>query len=131
MSVKLGTSRSGFNADEASDDVDVSKETYVGRIRNSYMAGFKYGIVSRDYPVFLYLGVGYGDDGLQRSNGKKRYKDRIDYYNNYTSGFESELGASIILLDFLSISVGADAVFGHRVAFDINCTLGFTIDLTQ
>ena len=131
VSLKLGTDKRGFNADESSDDVDVSKKSYVGRIRNSYMAGIKYGIISRDYPVYLYFGAGYGDDGSQRSNGKKKGKGLVEYYNNYTRGFEGELGASIILFDFLSISMGADAIFGHRVAFDINCTIGFTIDLTQ
>ncbi len=131
VSLKLGTDKRGFNADESSDDVDVSKKSYVGRIRNSYMAGIKYGIISRDYPVYLYFGAGYGDDGSQRSNGKKKSKGLVEYYNNYTRGFEGELGASIILFDFLSISMGADAIFGHRVAFDINCTIGFTIDLTQ
>ena len=131
VSLKLGTDKRGFNADESSDDVDVSKKSYVGRIRNSYMAGIKYGIISRDYPVYLYFGAGYGDDGLQRSNGKKKGKGLVEYYNNYTRGFEGELGTSIILFDFLSISMGADAIFGHRVAFDINCTIGFTIDLTQ
>lgn len=109
----------------------MSKETYIGRIRNSYMAGLKYGIVSRDYPFFLYWGAGYGDDGTQRSNGKKKGKGSIEYYNNYTCGFESEIGASFILFDFLSISMGADAIFGHRVAFDINCTIGFAVDLTK
>lgn len=131
MSLKLGTDKRGFNADESSDELDISKKSYVGRIRNSYMAGLKYGIISRDYPVYLYIGAGYGDDGSQRSNGKKKGKGLIVYYNNYTRGFEGELGASIILFDFLSISMGADAVFGHRVAFDINCTIGFAIDLTQ
>jgi len=131
LSVRLGSDKRGFNADESSDEVDVSKKSYVGRIRNSYMAGIKYGIISRDYPVYLYLGAGYGDDGSQRSNGKKKGKGLVEYYNNYTCGFEGELGASIILFDFLSISMGADAVFGHRVAFDINCTIGFAIDLTQ
>ena len=52
MSLKLGTDKRGFNADESSEDVDVSKKSYVGRIRNSYMAGIKYGIISRDYPVY-------------------------------------------------------------------------------
>ncbi len=131
LSVKLGNNKKGFNADKRADEVDMSKETYIGRIRNSYMAGLKYGIVSRDYPFFLYLGAGYGDDGTQRSNGKKKGKGSIEYYNNYTSGFESEIGASFILFDFLSISMGADAIFGHRVAFDINCTIGFAVDLTK
>ena len=84
LSVKLGDNKKGFNADKREDEVDMSKETYIGRIRNSYMAGLKYGIVSRDYPFFLYLGAGYGDDGTQRSNGKKKGKGSIEYYNNYT-----------------------------------------------
>ena len=130
VSVKLGTSRRGFNAEESSDEVDISKKSYVGRIRNSYMAGIKYGIASRDYPIFLYGGVGYGDNGIQRSNGKKK-KERVAYYNNYTRGFESELGVNVILLEVVSLSMGTDVVFGHRVAFDINCSIGFAIDLTE
>ncbi len=130
LSVKLGDSKRGFNADERGEDIDVSKKTFVGKICNSYLAGIKYGIISRDYPVYLYLGAGYGDDGSQRSNGKKKGKGLVEYYNDYTSGFESEIGANLILFDFLSISMGADAIFGHRVAFDINCTIGVAVDLT-
>ena len=125
-----GQKREGFNADEIGKDVDVSKKTYLGRIRNSYMAGIKYGIISRDYPLYAYLGFGYGDDGSQRSNGKKG-KERVSYYNNYTNGFEGEVGANWVLFDFLSLSMGADVLFGHRIAFDINCTIGFAVDLTQ
>ena len=125
-----GQKREGFNADEIGKEMDVSKKTYLGRIRNSYMAGIKYGIISRDYPLYAYLGFGYGDDGSQRSNGKKG-KERVAYYNNYTNGFEGELGANWVLFDFLSLSMGADVLFGHRIAFDINCTIGFAVDLTQ
>lgn len=125
-----GQKREGFNADEIGKNVDVSKKTYLGRIRNSYMAGIKYGIISRDYPLYAYLGFGYGDDGSQRSNGKKG-KERVPYYNNYTYGFEGEVGANWVLFDFLSLSMGADVLFGHRIAFDINCTIGFAVDLTQ
>ena len=125
-----GQKREGFNDDEIGKEMDVSKKTYLGRIRNSYMAGIKYGIISRDYPLYAYLGFGYGDDGSQRSNGKKG-KERISYYNDYTNGFEGEVGANWVLFDFLSLSMGADVLFGHRVAFDINCTIGFAVDLAQ
>ena len=130
-SIKFGENKKGFNADELGDDVDESKKTYMGRICNSYMAGVKYGLVSRDYPVYLYCGAGYGENGIQRSNGKKKDQGRIEYYCDYTKGFESEMGANIVLFNFLSISMGADAIFGHKVAFKINCTLGFSVDLTQ
>ena len=132
VSFKFGSyQKEGFNADEYGDELDVSKKSYLGRIRNSYMAGVKYGIASRDYPVYIYAGIGYGDDGSQRSNGKKKGKGRVAYYTNYTHGLESEIGANLILFDFFSISMGADAIFGHRIAFELNCTLGFAIDLAQ
>ena len=132
VSLKLGLiDKEGFNADERGNEVDLGKKTKLGRIRNSYMAGVKYGIASRDYPVYLYMGAGYGDDGLQRSNGKKKGEGRMTYYTNYTNGFETEIGANVVLFDFLSISMGADAIFGHQITFDLNCTLGFAIDLTQ
>lgn len=131
LSAKFGDSKNGFNADERGDIIDTSKKTFVGRIRNSYMAGVKYGIASRDYPIYVYFGAGYGDNGYQRSNGKKKDQGRIDYYNDYTCGFESELGANFVLFDFLSISMGADVILDHRVSFDINCTIGFAVDLTQ
>ena len=132
VSLKLGLiDKEGFNADERGNEVDLGKKTKLGRIRNSYMAGVKYGIASRDYPVYLYMGAGYGDDGLQRSNGKKKGEGRMTYYTNYTNGFETEIGDNVVLFDFLSISMGADAIFGHQITFDLNCTLGFAIDLTQ
>lgn len=130
LSAKLGLyNKEGFNADERSN-VDLSKKTYQGRIRNSYMAGFKYGILSRDFPLYGYFGIGYGDSGIQRSNGEKG-KKRVAYYNDYTRGFESEIGVNMIFMDFISISFGADVIFGHRVAFDMNCTIGMVVDLTQ
>ena len=65
----------------------------------------------------------------------KRILINSDFYrtaiNNYTNGFEGEVGANWVLFDFLSLSMGADVLFGHRVAFDINCTIGFAVDLTQ
>ena len=130
LSAKLSLyNKEGFNADERSN-VDLSKKTYLGRIRNSYMAGIKYGIISRDFPLYGYLGIGYGDSGVQRSNGKKG-KNRVAYYNDYTSGFESEIGANMIFVDFISISFGANVIFGHKVAFDMTCTIGMAVDLTQ
>lgn len=131
LSVKLGDNKKGFNVDEEISEVDMSQNVYTGRIRNSYLAGVKYGIASRNNPIYLFAGAGYGDVGSQRSNGKKICQGRIDYYNNYTSGFESEIGVNLILFDFLSVSIGADAIFGHRVAFEMNCTLGFAVDLTK
>ena len=123
--------KEGFNADEQDNEIILSKKVFDGRIRNSYMAGIKYGIISRDYPVYAYIGVGYGNEGFQYSNGKKKGKGRVAYYNDYTHGFESELGANVVLFDFVSLSMGADVIFGHRVVFDINCTIGFAVDLTQ
>lgn len=132
VSLKLGMhDKEGFNADEQGDEVDLGMKTKLGRIRNSYMAGVKYGIMSRDYPVYLYWGAGYGDDGLQQSNGKIKGKGLVTYYTDYTSGFETEIGANVVLFDFLSISMGADVIVGRRIAFDINCTIGLAIDLTQ
>ena len=132
VSLKLGMhDKEGFNADEQGDEVDLGMKTKLGRIRNSYMAGVKYGIMSRDYPVYLYWGAGYGDDGLQQSNGKIKGKGLVTYYTDYISGFETEIGANVVLFDFLSISMGSDVIVGRRIAFDINCTIGLAIDLTQ
>lgn len=132
VSFKFGSyQKEGFNADGYGDGLDVSKKSYLGRIRNSYMAGVRYGIASRDYPVYIYAEIEYGDDGSQRSNGKKKWKGRVAYYTNYTHGLESEIGVNVIFFDFLSLSMGADAIFGHRIAFELNCTLGFAIDLAQ
>ena len=129
VSLKLGIyDKEGFNADEQGDEVDLGMKTKLGRIRNSYMAGVKYGIMSRDYPVYLYWGAGYGDDGLQQSNGKIKGKGLVTYYTDYISGFETEIGANVVLFDFLSISMGADVIVGRRIAFDINCTIGLAID---
>lgn len=132
LSTKLGMhKKEGFNADEQNDMVILGKRKFEGRIRNSLMAGVKYGIIDRGYPIYAYLGVGYGDEEFQYSNGKKKGKGRVVYYNVYTHGLESEIGFNYVLFDFISISMGTDVIFGHRVEFDINCTLGFAINLTQ
>lgn len=132
LSTKLGMhKKEGFNADEQNDMVILGKRKFEGRIRNSLMAGVRYGIIDRGYPIYAYLGIGYGDEGFQYSNGKKKGKGRVAYYNDYTHGLESEIGFNYVLFDFISISMGTDVIFGHRVEFDINCTLGFAIDLTQ
>lgn len=75
LSFKFGSHKTGFDADGLGDEIDVSKKSNVGRIHNSYMAGIKYGITSLNFPLYLYAGVGYGDVGTQRSNGKKKTRD--------------------------------------------------------
>ena len=132
LSTKFGMhKKEGFNADEQDDMVILSKKKYEGRIRNSLMAGVKYGIIDKGYPIYAYLGVGYGEEGFQYSNGKKKDKGRVAYYNDYIRGLESEIGINYVLFDFLSISMGTDCIFARRVAFDINITIGASIDLTQ
>lgn len=123
--------KEGFNAEDQNNEVVLCKKVFEGWIRNSYMAGVKYGIVSRGFPIYAYLGVGYGDEGLQYSNGKKKGKGRVAYYNDYIRGLESEIGINYVLFDFLSISMGTDCIFARRVAFDVNFTIGFAIDMTQ
>ena len=63
--------------------------------------------------------------------GKKKGKGRVAYYNVYTHGLESEIGINYVLFDFLSISMGTDCIFARRVAFDVNITIGVSIDLAQ
>ena len=132
LSFKIGTrKKEGINANEQDDKSVLSKKVFEGRIRNSYMAGVKYGIVSRAYPVYAYLGVGYGDEGFQYSNGKKEGRGRVDNYYDYTNGFESEIGFNYVLFDFVSFSMGAEVLFGRRIVLDINFGIGFAVDLTQ
>jgi hypothetical protein len=132
LSTKFGMhKKEGFNADEQDDMVILSKKKYEGRIRYSLMAGVKYGIIDRRYPIYAYLGVGYGEEGFQYSNGKKKDKGRVAYYNDYIRGLESEIGINYVLFDFLSISMGTDCIFARRVAFDVNITIGVSIDLAQ
>lgn len=130
IALKLGTSKDGFNADDSSEKVDESEYTFTSRIRNSYMAGIKYGVASKRYPIFIYLGAGYGENGTLRSNGKPEFFGRKNYYHSYTNGFESEVGVNVILGVF-SFSAGADVLFGHRVVGNINCTMGMTVDPTK
>ena len=122
--------RVGFNADELGGDIDFSKKTSKGRMRNSYMIGVKRGVIHLGYPIYAYLGVGYGEEWIQRSS-KKKGEGNISYYTGYSKGFESELGANFVLLDFLSVSMGADFIFGSSVAIEINCTVGLAIDPTK
>ena len=132
LSTKLGMhKKEGFNADEQDDVVMLGKKKYEGRIRNSWMAGVKYGIIDRGYPIYAYFGLGYGDEGFQYSNGMKKGKGREAYYNDYIRGLESEIGINYVLFDFLSISMGTDCIFARRVAFDVNITIGVSIDLAQ
>ena len=94
------------------------------------MAGIKYGIVNRDYPIYVFMGLGYGEKGAQRSNGLEG-KEQVLYYNNHTKGLESELGLSFVLFDIISLSVAADAIFGHKVKFEMNFNVGLSVDLTK
>jgi len=122
--------RKGFNADECGDDIDLSTDSFQGRIRSSYIAGIRYGIPYREFPIYAFCGIGYGEKGVQRSNGLKG-KEQVYYYNNYSRGFESELGASFVLFDFISLSCGANVIFDKIVAFDLNIYLGFAVNLTD
>lgn len=130
LALKTGDWKRGFCPDECEEKVDLSSETYLGMIRNSIMAGIKYGIVSRDYPIYVFMGLGYGEKGAQRSNGLSG-KEQVLYYNNYTKGLESELGVSFVLFDIISLSVAADAIFGRKVKFEMNFNVGFSVDLTK
>lgn len=119
--------RKGFDGDCLPQEVSTNKKTYVGRIRQSCVAGIRYGVSSRDIPVYVYWGIGRGEDGIQRTNGKKK-PERISYYTGYTRGWESEAGVSFLFLDCVSVSVGADAIFGDRISMDFNLSIGFAFE---
>ena len=62
---------------------------------------------------------------------ERKNEGRIEYYTRYTNGFETEVGANIVVFDFFSVSMGADAIWGQRVAFEFNCIVGISVDLSQ
>lgn len=129
VSFKLGLyDADGYNADAYPDLIDIGKLKYEGKICKSFTCGLRYGIINRHMPIYGYLGLGYGEAGYAYSNGQKG-KKREKYYSNYTKGVQGEIGLSMGLFDFLSVSLGVESVFGgERVMTRFSLSLGFCIN---
>lgn len=120
--------KAGTCIDDYSQDADVTHATELGNIRKSITGGVRLGVFNRLIPVYVYLGGGYGEYGRQWQNLSELDKN-IYFYSDYVKGFEGEVGVSCVLFDYLSLSVGVDALFGNgKVTSDFQLGIGFNIN---
>lgn len=119
--------KAGTNIGDYKKDTDVSHATFLGYIRNSYTAGFQFGINNKKIPIYVYLGGGYGEYGRQWQNIAEIDRN-IYFHSDYLRGFEGEIGISCILLKYFSISVGTSALFGNgKISVDYQIGLGLNL----
>ncbi len=120
--------RSGINIDTFENDVDVSNAKCLGFIRQSITAGIRIGVNHKFIPVNLFIGGGYGEYGKQWENIYP-IGNSIYFYSDYIKGFNGELGVSLILFKYLSLTTGIDCVFGNngKISTDYMIGVGITI----
>lgn len=118
----------GINADSYPNTIDIGKLKYEGKICKSISLGVRYGLINRQIPIYGYLGLGYGEAGYAYSNGQKG-KARQNYYSKYTKGVQGEIGVSVNVFKFLSLSLGVESVFGGEgVMTRLSFCVGFCIN---
>jgi hypothetical protein len=119
---------SGIDIGTFESDVDVSYASYLGYIRQSITGGVRIGVNQKIIPVYLYMGGGYGEYGKQWENPYP-VSDSIYFYSDYLKGFDGELGVSLILFKYLSVSAGIDCLFGTngKISTDYMIGVGVTI----
>ena len=121
----------GVNIDEYQQNADVSFAECLGGIRTGITGGLRLGLVCKSIPTYLYIGGGYGIYGRQWRN-KHEVSDNIYFHSDYIRGCEGEVGLSFILLNILSLSIGADMIVGGgRITTDFQIGVGLTINQSK
>ena len=129
VTFKLGLNdNDGMNANDNPKLMEIKTKKYLGRIYKVFAAGVRYGLYNREFPLFGYMGIGYGEAGYAYSNGLKG-KNHINFYRDFTQGIYGEMGVTFVLFDFFSLSFGAEAVFGsERVFPGVGLSIGVTLN---
>lgn len=116
--------------DDIIEDVNIANAKELGYIRNSYTAGLRIGLSAKHFPIYLYVGGGYGTYGRQWENPVE-VGDNIYFYSDYIKGFEGELGISVDFKPFY-FSVGADAIMGDgKLSVDYMLGIGISLDVQK
>lgn len=121
----------GVNIDNYANDADVSHAKELGYIRKSYTGGIQFGLNKKKIPLYVYVGGGYGEYGRQWENPKE-LDSNIYFHSDYIKGVCADFGLSCVLLDYISLSAGADALFGDgKVSVDYQIGVGLSFDMSR
>ena len=101
----------GICIDDVTEDCDVKYASELGFIRQSFTAGARIGLSPKPFPVYMFVGGGYGTYGRQWENNVEIF-DTIYFYSDYIRGVDLELGASMYWNHFY-FSTGVDALIGN------------------
>jgi len=92
----------------------------------SFTGGFLYGIFNNKFWLYTGAGCGFFDTIYPLRGYQYDYK----YYSNNPNGFkintfEAEVGAKIVLIRHLTLSVGYNAIFSNRAGGEIQFGIGW------
>lgn len=121
---------SGTNIDLYNMDVDVSYARHLGYIQQSITGGVRMGVNHKFIPVYVFIGGGYGEYGRQWEN-LYPVGNSIYFHSDYIKGFNGELGISISLFNYISISAGVDCLFGSNGKISTDYMIGVGITLPE
>lgn len=121
---------SGDNIDNVSSDCDLSYAKLRGYIRTTIFGGFRMGLLSNKVcPLYMYLGLGYGEYGRQWEN-KIRLENSKYFYSDYIKGVNANLGLSAKIMDVISVSAGADMIMSKgKFTMEWQAGIGICLDM--
>jgi hypothetical protein len=124
--IKAGDCIDGFDK-----DVDIGMAEELGFIRKSYLAGMRIGITKKIFPIYLFMGGGYGEYGRQWKNATK-VGNSVYFYSDYLRGVDMEIGISATFWNYFNLSVGAEMLLSNgKISSDFLIGAGVVIPFTH
>lgn len=126
----------GENIEKVTIDYDVANANRLGGIRSSITAGLRLGLFQKELvktssALYLLIGGGYGEYGIQWNN--QHLVDKSTYfYSDYIKGFDGETALQCVFFDWLCCSVGIDMVIGRgKISTDYQFGLGVNLNVDK
>lgn len=114
---------SGDNIDKVTTDCDLSYADRKGYIRTAVFGGFRMGLINvKDFSMYSYLGVGYGEHGCQWEN-RTRLENSKYFYSDYIKGVNTNFGLSLYHRNMIC-SFGGDMII-EKNKYMLEWQLGF------
>ena len=117
--------KNGINIDNVNTDCDVLHAKELGYIRQSITGGVRIGLTPKPFPIYMFVGGGYGTYGRQWENNIEIF-NTIYFYSDYFSGVDLEIGGALYFHHFY-LSAGVNALIGNsRISVDYMIGLGLS-----